>query len=219
MHRLHPSPLKQQGFTLIEVLVAVLILSFGMLGLVGMQAFALQSNRDAKLYAEATNYARELAEMMRGNNLVAIKTASSENPYLIDSQAGAPTTETCLAVGSSCASTKEVAASQMNEWYSRVISGLPGARVTVCFDTEPYDDQGLPQWDCNAGTIGVDEVVVLKIGWTMRSTDSGASDANANIQASNANSRPQIIFPITGGNPFDINAPATPTPTPTPTTP
>ena len=43
------------GFSLVEVLVAIVILSFGMLGMVGMQAFALQSNRDARLQSQAAS--------------------------------------------------------------------------------------------------------------------------------------------------------------------
>lgn len=198
------SPSSQQGFTLIEVLVALLILSFGMLGLVGMQAFALKANREAKLYADATNFARELAEMMRGNNLIAIETEESDNPYLTTTLAADESPETCLSVGSTCTTSKAVAAAQMTEWRSRVRNALPGARVAICFDSLPYDNQGLPQWECTAGTAGVDEVVVLKIGWTLRSTNSGASDADAQIQASSDESRPQIIVPITGGNPFPL---------------
>ncbi len=198
-----PSRTRQQGFTLIEVLVAVLILSFGMLGLVGMQAFALQSNRDAKLYSEATNLARELAEMMRGNNLIAIQTNASDNPYLT-TKLETNTAQTCLQVGSSCSSTKAVAEAQITEWSARVRNALPGARVAICFDAAPYDDIGLPQWNCTAGTSGVDEVIVLKLGWTLRSTDSGANNANAQIRATSNNSRPQIIVPVTGGNPFPL---------------
>ena len=196
-----------QGFTMIEVLVAILILSFGMLGIVGMQAFALQSNRDAKLYSEATGLARELAEMMRGNNLIAIKTDAAENPYLTTSLAANESPEDCLAVGSSCTNNKDVAAAQMTEWRSRVSTTLPGARVAICFDSAPSDDKGLPQWSCTAGAADVDEIIVLKLGWTQRSTDSSASDANASIKASNNNSRPQIILPVTGGNPFPLDPP------------
>lgn len=200
--RIHRPP--QQGFTLIEVLVALLILSFGMLGLIGMQAFALQSNRDAKLYSEGTNLARELAEMMRGNNLIAIKTDTVDNPYLTNTlQAGTDDSD-CLAVGGACTTTKDVAAAQMTEWRTRVRNAFPGARVEICFDAEPYDGAGLPQWDCTAGTAGVNEVIVLKLGWTIRSTDSSATDANANIGANDNGSRPQIILPVTGGNPFPL---------------
>lgn len=201
-HHRHPKQLS--GFTLIEVLVALLILSFGMLGLVGMQAFALKANHEAKLYAEATNLARELAEMMRGNNLIAIKTDAVSNPYLTDSLAAADPDTVCLGVGDSCADTKSVAQSQMTEWKARVANALPGARANICFDAEPYDDQGLPQWDCTPGKAGVDEVIVLKLGWTIRSTNSDPGNANAQITADAQNSRPQIIVPVTGGNPFPL---------------
>lgn len=193
---------RQQGFTLMEVLIAVLILSFGMLGLVGMQAFALQSNREAKLYSEATNLARELTEMMRGNNLVAIETEKAANPYLLDIKTDTEPAEDCLTVGSSCTTTKDVAAAQMTEWVSRLKDKLPGARATICFDSTPYDSNGLPQWDCTADTTATDAVIFVKLGWTLRSTDSSADNASATIQANSDASRPQIILPITGGNPF-----------------
>lgn len=68
------------GFSLIEVLVAIVLLSFGLLGMVGLQAAALQNNREARLQSAAVDLARELAEMMRGNKDVAALT--SANPYL-----------------------------------------------------------------------------------------------------------------------------------------
>ena len=40
-----------------------MVLSFGMLGIVGVQAFALQSNREARLQSHAVNLARELADL------------------------------------------------------------------------------------------------------------------------------------------------------------
>ena len=58
----------EQGFTLVEVLISIVILSFGMLGMVGLQAGALQANREAKLQSVGTGVARELAETMRGNH-------------------------------------------------------------------------------------------------------------------------------------------------------
>lgn len=194
----------QQGFTLIEVLVALVVLSFGMLGLVGMQAFAMQSNREAKFYLEATNLGRELAEMMRGNNLIAIKSTKADNPYLTDSLTVTSGAGSCLTVGSTCASTKEVAQAQMADWLNRVNSTLPGARVSICFDTEPYEkDSGLPQWSCTTSASNSD-IVVLKIGWTLRTTNQNISDEDSQIKASDTKSRPQIIIPVNGGNPFDL---------------
>ena len=200
--RCHPHSSK--GFTLIEVLVAILVLSFGMLGLVGMQAFALKSNRDAKFQAEGTNLARELAEMMRGNNLIAIKTTAADNPYLTTTLAEETSAETCLSATTVCSTQKAVAAAQMTEWRARVRNTLPGARVAICFDSQPYDSQGLPQWACTDTTSGSDQVIVLKLGWTQFSTDSSTNNANAQVNADSDTSRPQIVVPVTGGNPYSL---------------
>ena len=76
---LPPTHRKAGGFSLIEVLVAIVVLSFGMLGMVGMQAFALQANRDARIQGQAVVLARELAEMMRGNKVIGVKASASDN--------------------------------------------------------------------------------------------------------------------------------------------
>src|SRR5664280_1123481 len=71
---------KDSGFSLVEVLVSIVVLSFGLLGMVGMQAAALQSNREARIQSTAVSLARELAELIRGNKAVGILTTS--NPYV-----------------------------------------------------------------------------------------------------------------------------------------
>ena len=45
---------------MLEVLIATVILSFGLLGTVGMQAAALKFNREARLQSVATTLAVEL---------------------------------------------------------------------------------------------------------------------------------------------------------------
>lgn len=54
----------QRGFTLIEVLVSVLIFSFGIIGLVGVQATAIKMSTDAQQRAEATFLADQLLARM-----------------------------------------------------------------------------------------------------------------------------------------------------------
>jgi type IV pilus assembly protein PilV len=44
----------QGGFTLVEVLVAVVILGLGLLGLAGLQAASLRNNHSAYLRSQAT---------------------------------------------------------------------------------------------------------------------------------------------------------------------
>jgi type IV pilus assembly protein PilV len=59
------TPLRQQrGATIFEILVSVLILSFGILALVGLQARSLSAASDAKYRVEATNYADQIVGQM-----------------------------------------------------------------------------------------------------------------------------------------------------------
>ena len=44
---------KQSGVMLLEALIAILIFSLGVLGIVGMQASAVKASRDAKYRADA----------------------------------------------------------------------------------------------------------------------------------------------------------------------
>ncbi|HEU4460941.1 MAG TPA: type IV pilus modification protein PilV [Methylibium sp.] len=62
-----PAPARpgQRGVTLLEVLVSILIFSFGILGLVGLQARATQYSIDAEDRSRAALLADDLAAQMR----------------------------------------------------------------------------------------------------------------------------------------------------------
>ena len=192
---------RASGFSLIEVLVAIVVLSFGMLGMVGMQAFALQSNRDARLQSQAASLARELAEMMRGNKVTAVLTGTA-NPYLGNFTTLAMASPSyCMAssnAGTGCTSPADVATAEMTDWLSRVSAELPGARVTVCFDSAPYDTNGLPQWNCTP--TGAGEIVVIKLGWTRTTTDGSQTGSGALERVADSGSRPYLVIPVTSGS-------------------
>ena len=57
----------QIGFSLIEVLVALLVLSIGLLGLAALQAQGLRFNHDAYVRSQATNLAYDIVDRMRAN--------------------------------------------------------------------------------------------------------------------------------------------------------
>ncbi|VXC94151.1 type IV pilus modification protein PilV [Pseudomonas sp. 9Ag] len=63
---------RQRGATLIEVLVAMLILSVGLLGLAGMQMTALKSNQSAYYRSQATVLAYDIIDRMRANRTEAL---------------------------------------------------------------------------------------------------------------------------------------------------
>ncbi|MCS7071722.1 MAG: type IV pilus modification protein PilV [Anaerolinea sp.] len=56
---------KQKGATLIEILVAVLILSFGLLGMAALQARAVKGNDSAGQRAQATMHAQYMLDVLR----------------------------------------------------------------------------------------------------------------------------------------------------------
>ena len=175
---------------MVEVLVSVVILCFGLLGMAGLQAASLQANRDARLQSSAVVLARELGEMLRGNKDIALQ--STGNPYLgsFSSPLAPASTSFCMNVGSSCATSSDVARAELTEWLARVDAELPGARVVICNDTAPYDSSNLPKWTCS-NAAGAP--IVVKIGWTRGTTKTGSASLD---QAS----RPSVVLSVMPGS-------------------
>jgi type IV pilus assembly protein PilV len=80
----HVTGASQRGFTLVEVLIAVLVLAIGLLGLAGLQASSLRFNNDAQLRSQATMLAYDISDRMRANS-----TAASNGAYDLALTAGA----------------------------------------------------------------------------------------------------------------------------------
>ena len=58
---------RDRGFTLVESLIALLLLSVGMLGAGGMLVSGLRAHADALRQVAATNLARDMADRIRAN--------------------------------------------------------------------------------------------------------------------------------------------------------
>ncbi|HZD53198.1 MAG TPA: type IV pilus modification protein PilV [Woeseiaceae bacterium] len=63
---------RERGLTLVEVLIALLILSIGLLGLAGLQTASLKFNTSAYYRTQATALAYGLADRMRANRAAAL---------------------------------------------------------------------------------------------------------------------------------------------------
>ncbi|MBX3704488.1 MAG: type IV pilus modification protein PilV [Steroidobacteraceae bacterium] len=63
---------RQRGATLVEALVALLVLSIGLLGVAALQMEALRSNHGAHLRSQATVLAQDIADRMRANRTAAL---------------------------------------------------------------------------------------------------------------------------------------------------
>lgn len=184
---------RQRGFTLVEVLVSVVILSIGVLGAVGMQAASLQSNREVRYQVLAASMARELAEKMRGNHTIAVKPAVADNPYLLDTTLSASSTLTAPTpncYSASCPTGLNVAAWDIYDLQVRLRAALPSPRIRICLDAQPFTSAGVAKWDCT----GDGTVAVLKLAWNRAGTK---GETEFTSQTSTV---PLVVLPLTAGS-------------------
>ena len=68
--------MKQRGLSMIEILVTLTIVAFGLLGLLGLQARALSFQKDSFDRKAAAELVAQLAERMRANHLGFLRAAT-----------------------------------------------------------------------------------------------------------------------------------------------
>ena len=64
-----PNPKRSSGFTMVEVLITVVVVSIGLLGLAGLQISGLRANMGSEARSKATILANDIAERMHANPL------------------------------------------------------------------------------------------------------------------------------------------------------
>lgn len=155
----------QSGFTMLEVLISMVIIAFGLLGVAGLQAFALKNNQSAAQRNAAVLLAQDLADRVRANPAGALD-GFYHQPDI--GNYGGPVSA-CDA-SASC-TTAQMAAKDLFEWQQRVRSTLPLGAGIVCIDSTPHDgvNQGGPACDGTGGTN-----FVVKIWWSDDRTRSAA---------------------------------------------
>lgn len=109
------APTRLRGFTLIESLVALLIMSVGLLGVAALQLASLQANHGAFQRTQATFLAQDIVDRMRAN-----RDAAVAGQYDIEFGDAPPTTP---------ATTAEI---DLAAWRNRLVATLPaGAAGTL----------------------------------------------------------------------------------------
>jgi type IV pilus assembly protein PilV len=63
---------RSRGFTMIEVLVALVVLSIGLLGVAALQLTSLRSNHSSAMRSQATFLAYDIIDRMRANRTAAL---------------------------------------------------------------------------------------------------------------------------------------------------
>jgi len=116
-HRTRHSQNRQQGFTLLEVLIALLVLSIGLLGLAALQTTGLRSNEMASMRTTSTMLAYDMSDRMRANDQ-----GTNDGDYVIDSGDVTGTIPNCT---SSDCTTVQLATFDLSQWKTAV-GRLPG---------------------------------------------------------------------------------------------
>lgn len=124
---------RQVGFSMIEVLIALVVLAFGLLGLALMQTLNLRYTQSAQQRTLAVNLASELLDTMRTNRSQLAAYAMAKADFdSIDFSDGCPTFDPATAARNVERWQCEVKESLGPDAYAIVdVSGAPTVSVTV----------------------------------------------------------------------------------------
>ena len=127
----HPALARQRGATLVEVLIAMLLMSFGVLAMTAMQAHAIQHSQTTDSRARATLLAHDLADRMRANTAPLGDWGTYDLSAAAASAASAapPSADACQ--GSAVCSFDEMAAADLAQWQQQLAGSLPQGRGHV----------------------------------------------------------------------------------------
>lgn len=152
-----PTAVGMTGFSMVEVLVALLVLSIGLLGLAGLQASGLRYSGNSALRTQALILTQDIIERMHANT-----TGVSAENYEIASVAAF--TSLATAPNPNCATgactSAELASYDLIKWKQVIVQQLPAATATI--DVVP------------SAPPGIIYTTTITINWTERQTE-GAS--------------------------------------------
>lgn len=127
----------QRGFSLIEVLIALIIMSVGMLGIAGLYVQSMQAGRTSMFSHHAVTLAGDVADRIRANPTAGIAYA-----------AGAGANNNCVSAGANC-DVGQMAANDIDIWQRQSADVLPNGQVAVVYNDAvvPPTYQITVSWD------------------------------------------------------------------------
>lgn len=133
--------LRVNGFTLIEVLVAVLLLSVGVLGVIALESHIMRQNQTAYYRSQATILIYDLADKMRANRGAdyadeAPNASASANDCVFYSESDSLT---------NCSNPSEIARKQLYDWKQNISKLLPVGSGAISSSSSIYSIQ--VSWD------------------------------------------------------------------------
>ena len=128
----------QKGFTLLEVLVAIVVLSIGLLGLAGLMASSVRNNHSAYQRTQAAWLAYDMVDRMRANRANAVAAANNYN----------------VAIGAASAAAAGLAKNDVDDWKTALGATLPAGDGSVAVTAATGATIVVVQWNDARGTGG-----------------------------------------------------------------
>ena len=154
---------RARGFTLLEVLIALLVLSLGLLGLAGLQAYSMRNNQSANYRTQATNLAYQMADLVRSYRGAANPTVDPNNHAnirrLISGFESGFVGEDIVAA-TTCVGGSDPLDCDRRRWADALDTLLPGARARIRFG--------------GISGAATDGAVTIEICWTDNRTEAVA---------------------------------------------
>lgn len=153
-----------RGFSLLEVLIALLVFSLGLLGLAALLMVSVKTNHSAYLRTQASFLAQSMADRMRANSRSIWEgTYDGNYPIASGSTPGCDDTAPC--------SYSDVAARDKGIWSGQLKDSLPaGSGNITC---ERNSSVSVTNF---AGRPPYDGLCTIKLSWSESSLDAGASN-------------------------------------------
>ncbi|MDS4020691.1 MAG: type IV pilus modification protein PilV [Candidatus Competibacter sp.] len=153
------------GFSLLEVLVALIVLSVGLLSLAGMQVIGLRTNHSAYMRTQATIQSYDIIDRMRAN-IRGIRDGYYNNP----SVSGSAGTQNTACESTSGCNSQQMAAHDLFRWNQAIADVLPNGVGVVCIDSTPEDGtpgatSGAPACDGVGAANPEVAMYAVKIWW------------------------------------------------------
>lgn len=138
-----PNTKMQSGFTLIEALIAVVILAIGLLGIAGLQATNLKNNLSAYNRSQATMLAYDMADRIRANSTEAnlLATSAYVAASTASEQATCKNTTGCLPA--------LMAQNDRAQWNANISNALPSGTGSITVDAASRTYTITITWDDN----------------------------------------------------------------------
>ncbi len=146
----------ESGFSMIEILVTIVIISIALLGSAGLQAYSLKTNQGGQFRNQAAFLVADIVERMEANKKYAADIAS----LTAYGDSTSMTTSTTDCSSTNCTSA-QLAAYDMTQWQLAIASAVPSGTGTV------------------SGVAGNPATYSISVNWVDRKTNTTYTAASA----------------------------------------